>query len=86
MKRVPHGLRVATVTVHTQLPHTHLDSIEIQTVQTLTPLSTPEEATGAKSRSRAGSHGFHDLPLNSKFPFLNGDMAHDNANTDMEKT
>ena len=33
-----------------------------------------------------GSHGFHDLPLNLKYPFLNGDMTHDDGNMDMEKT
>ena len=58
MKLVPHGLWVVTVKVHTQLPHTHLDSIEIQAMQTLISLSTPEEATGAKFRSRVGEPWF----------------------------
>ena len=86
VKPVPHGLWVATVMVHTQLPHTHLDSIEIQTMQTLTPLSTPEEATAAKSRSRAGEPRFSWPTSKVEISFPEWGHAHGDGNMDMEKT
>lgn len=79
-KQAPVAFWIVTVIVHIHLPCASWHH-EIQTTQTLNPLSTQEEITGFNLGTELGSHGFRDLSpsLGSSLPFLYGEMAHDDG-------